>query len=1037
MAIRLVTLGALRAFAGDAELTALPGQPLRAALLLYLGVERKVVRETLVALLWPESDEEGARHALRQGLYNLRRSLGDDWIEAHPVELRVTNQLICDAHEFQSALDRGDWAAAAGLYSGPFLSGINLLSLSSWESWVDGRRAQYARGFRRACRERVNACAAAGDLMGAISTARRWAEPDPTDDEAQHRLIEVLAAAGERNEAMRQYETYTRLLERDGLQPLDDTKHLIDALSRSKAVALPAAQIPVRAPPERPLSAPAAPAPVEPVPTIPDRPERRTRTPRPKHVATAAVLLAGVLGIWLFGQGGDGVEAGSAIALLDTTRYAILPIAHDSTVPADLPSVVLLEDGFSQWSGIALAPPFQVRERVLRAEQPLSSNGGRDIARALGAGRFTLGSATRVGDSIRFQVSLYDTNTGNALASPSMRVPMDMRDAAPAFARLADSLLFRGAGTGSRVIARPSTRSLPARLAYDAGHAAVQQWDLQAADTEFRNAVEFDAELAVAHLWLALVKSWQGEAVDTWRVSARQAFDRRQQLTVHDQKLANALASALAGHPAVCDMWKQMAHADSADFAAWYSLAQCLARDSIVIRDRGSPSGWSFRTSYHSAQVAYQHAFQILPAIHKSLRGSSYDHDRRPFVTSRRTQRAGRALAPDTTRFRAYPDIDARADTLVFVPYRAFDVNRGLGAVPTATILQAVDGQRRILHGIALSWVTLFPESPDAAEALAVSLELLRNPEALAWIEKARNLATNPDDQSRMAEAGVWIGLKFSLPDDPQGIRRARMLADSLLDAAQTAAGNPERLIGLAMLTGRAVLAAQYARTPAIVRSWRVPGELAQSAPALRIFAALGGPADSLRALEQQVLSRLASLHPAVQGSARESCLVLPATLAFPDFQFASLTTLPDRLAATQAAFLRGNRAAARDSLEALSGRRRAAGTPAYELTFDALYPEAALYFAMGDVQAAIDWIDPSLDDLLSTAPRVLAEPERVGGLLRAIILRARLARQQGDEHNARRWAAAVAELWQDADPFLQPAVSEMRSLASTARRRQ
>ena len=43
--------------------------------------------------------------------------------------------------------------------------------------------------------------------------------------------------------------------------------------------------------------------------------------------------------------------------------------------------------------------------------------------------------------------------------------------------------------------------------------------------------------------------------------------------------------------------------------------------------------------------------------------------------------------------------------------------------------------------------------------------------------------------------------------------------------------------------------------------------------------------------------------------------------------------------------------------------------------------------------------------------------------------LRAELAAKVGDAKGARRWAAAVVELWSGADEFLQPLVSRMREL--------
>jgi len=236
MAIRLVTLGGLRAFANENELERLLAQRSRAALFVYLTIERRVARESVLAMFWPECDGAAARHALRQSLYHLRNTLGDaDWIVARGHELVVRSDVAADAVAFNEAMTRGDAERAARLYAGPFLDGVHLVGLQAWESWVEACRRRYARRFRQACRTVLDVRLAAGDFAGAIAVAEHWAAPDPTDDEAQHRLIAALAAAGERTEAIRQYDAYARVLARDGLEPLDETRDLVEQLRKRPA----------------------------------------------------------------------------------------------------------------------------------------------------------------------------------------------------------------------------------------------------------------------------------------------------------------------------------------------------------------------------------------------------------------------------------------------------------------------------------------------------------------------------------------------------------------------------------------------------------------------------------------------------------------------------------------------------------------------------------------------------------------------------------------------------------------------------------
>jgi DNA-binding SARP family transcriptional activator len=235
MGVQLVTLGGLSVRDGRDDPERLLSQRSRAALFIYLTVERRVSRDALTAMFWPESDAGNARHALRQSLYHLTKLMGNrDWISSHSHELVVHSELTADAISFSNAAECGDAERCVRLYHGPFLDGVHLVSLQAWESWVDGRRARYARLFRKACRDLLDARLAAGELVGAIAAAERWVAADPSDDEAQHRLISALAAVGERAEAIRQYETYVRLLAAEGLEPLDETRALVEQLRRER-----------------------------------------------------------------------------------------------------------------------------------------------------------------------------------------------------------------------------------------------------------------------------------------------------------------------------------------------------------------------------------------------------------------------------------------------------------------------------------------------------------------------------------------------------------------------------------------------------------------------------------------------------------------------------------------------------------------------------------------------------------------------------------------------------------------------------------
>src|SRR5205809_4318821 len=105
---------------GGHELKSVLAQPKRVALLAYLAAatpRRFHRRDSLVALFWPELDQEHARAALRQSLHVLRRSLGEGALKSHgDDEIGLGDaDFWCDMPAFDSAIESGRYAEALEL----------------------------------------------------------------------------------------------------------------------------------------------------------------------------------------------------------------------------------------------------------------------------------------------------------------------------------------------------------------------------------------------------------------------------------------------------------------------------------------------------------------------------------------------------------------------------------------------------------------------------------------------------------------------------------------------------------------------------------------------------------------------------------------------------------------------------------------------------------------------------------------------------------------------------------------------------------
>src|SRR5437016_2202459 len=119
--VELRILGGLNLLgAGGHELKSVLAQPKRVALLAYLAAatpRRLHRRDSLVALFWPELDQEHARAALRQALHGLRHALGDGVLVTRADEdIGIDAERIrCDVVEFARAAEGGRLADAREL----------------------------------------------------------------------------------------------------------------------------------------------------------------------------------------------------------------------------------------------------------------------------------------------------------------------------------------------------------------------------------------------------------------------------------------------------------------------------------------------------------------------------------------------------------------------------------------------------------------------------------------------------------------------------------------------------------------------------------------------------------------------------------------------------------------------------------------------------------------------------------------------------------------------------------------------------------
>ncbi len=676
----------------------------------------------------------------------------------------------------------------------------------------------------------------------------------------------------------------------------------------------------------------------------------------------------------------------------DTTSYVV--VATRSGVPPnvvpDLPD--LLREALGRWSGITVSDSVAARQRR-----------GRSVTAAL----------SRAGDSLRLRVLLRESND-SLLADQSERLSPNDPAMTTRLARVVDRVLFRESVPPNEHVPRPG-RSLPSRQALAQGLAAVDKWRLAEADSLLQKASDLDPAYARAHLWLALARAWRDVEPARWRVAAQQAAAAVSSLTPYEARLAEIIAAqGNAEFPRACAGWRRLTMAHSSDPIAWFGSAHCQLTDGLVVADRHSPSGFSFRSSYNAALRDYRKAFQLRPAI---LASFSHAEIRRLFKTAGNLWREGRSASPDSLQFAADPEW--HGDTLGYVPVPS----RG-GAYPRRVspqrVAEAVRRLRAQVRDLASAWAAYAPRDASAREALALSLAELGDDSALDTIAVAERLAQDSVDHLRITVSKIWMTLAAAVVDGrPDRLKPVALQIDSLLRANPLPRGDAVLLSALAALTGRGHLAATYAGLPQLDRAFSVPAALRSSASPLLLYTALGGPADSVASLEQRTTAAIeTTLRPKARPFARLGILARAATMAYPAHRMRAISTLAgqgDWLLDLQAALDRGDSAFVRDSLERVRRQTRSHLAPE-TITLDALLPEGHLLLALGDAHAAAAWLDPTLRSFGQVIPRLHSAPLEAAAVGRLFALRAQIAEALGERTEAHRWAQFARALWCKAD---------------------
>jgi predicted ATPase/DNA-binding SARP family transcriptional activator/DNA-binding CsgD family transcriptional regulator/Tfp pilus assembly protein PilF len=220
--------------------------------LLALAPGHRLHRDQVVDILWPNLEPRAATNNLYRALHAARHLLEPDLppraASAHlglHWEMLALGQpgrapgLWIDVDEFEAAAqlarsthDPNAYSAALALYTG------DLLPDDRYDDWMTGRREQLHQRYADVLRDAAQTYEALGDVNAAIDALRRLVAAQPTDEVAHLTLMRLLALAGRRDQALREFKVLEAALRQDlGAEPRPSSRLFYRELQAGGAVA--------------------------------------------------------------------------------------------------------------------------------------------------------------------------------------------------------------------------------------------------------------------------------------------------------------------------------------------------------------------------------------------------------------------------------------------------------------------------------------------------------------------------------------------------------------------------------------------------------------------------------------------------------------------------------------------------------------------------------------------------------------------------------------------------------------------------------
>ena len=224
---------------GPPLFSAASGEPVRFrtrkhfALLIRLALDphRRITRESLIELLWPDVPAHHGRHSLAQAVSVLKGKVGREHLQVQKATLALNAGVVETDVAHLDACDVD--------VRGSLLEGFDIPGTAAFEHWKDEWRARLAPRIRDCLVKQMDAGRRTGNFAAVERAAQVLYDLEPLSEDAVRGLMEARAWAGDRTNALKIYNRFVAALEADlNAKPTADLTRIADLLRDGRSSGL-------------------------------------------------------------------------------------------------------------------------------------------------------------------------------------------------------------------------------------------------------------------------------------------------------------------------------------------------------------------------------------------------------------------------------------------------------------------------------------------------------------------------------------------------------------------------------------------------------------------------------------------------------------------------------------------------------------------------------------------------------------------------------------------------------------------------------